>query len=61
MLPNGFESFADADLVEAVGGQPFGDEIAASGPTPAEAMSFTFRVSLPGELVSSTGTEVGPA
>lgn len=60
VLPSGFESFADAALVEAVGGQPFGEQIAASGLTPAEAMSFTFRVSLPGELVSSeTGTEVG--
>ncbi len=60
VLPNGFESFADAALVEAVGGQPFGEEIAASGLTPEQAMSFTFRVSLPGELVSSeTGTEVG--
>ncbi len=60
VLPNGYESFADAALVEAVGGQPFGDQIAASGLSPAEAMSFTFRVSLPGELVSSeTGTEVG--
>ena len=60
VLPNGYESFADAALVQAVGGQPFGDQIAASGLTPSEAMSFTFRVSLPGELVSSeTGTEVG--
>src|SRR4029079_17666562 len=60
VLPNGYESFADAALVQAVGGQPFGDQIAASGLSPSEAMSFTFRVSLPGELVSSeTGTEVG--
>jgi hypothetical protein len=60
LLPNGYESFADAALVQAVGGQPFGEQIAASGLSPSEAMSFTFRVSLPGELVSSeTGTEVG--
>ncbi len=56
-LPDGFQSFADAELIEAVGGQPFGDELAASGLTPEQAMSFTFRVALPGELVSSTGTE----
>jgi hypothetical protein len=60
VLPNGFDSFADAALVEAVGGPPFGEQIAASGLTPEQAMSFTFRVALPGELVSSeTGTEVG--
>ena len=59
VLPNGFQSFADDALVQAVGGQPFGEELNASGLTPAQAMSFTFRVQLPGELVSSTGTEVG--
>lgn len=59
VLSNGFRSFADADLIEAVGGLPFADEFAASGATPDEAMSFTFRVALPGELVSAeTGTEV---
>lgn len=58
-LPNGFESFADADLLEAVGGMPFADEFAATAATPAESMSFVFRVSLPGELISAeTGTEV---
>lgn len=58
-LPNGFESFADADLIEAVGGLPFAEEFAASGTPPSDAMSFVFRVSLPGELISAeTGTEV---
>ena len=59
-LPNGFESFADADLVAAVGGLPFGDEFTASAATPADSMSVTFRVKLPGELVSTTGAEVDP-
>ena len=60
MLPDGFASFSDADLLAAVGGLPFEAEIAASGLTPADAMSFTYRVSLPGELVSAEqGTEVG--
>ena len=58
-LTGGYEAFADAALLEAVGGLPFADEFAATGSTPAESMSFTFRVSLPGELVSAeTGTEV---
>lgn len=59
-LVDGFAAFADADLLTAVGGLPFADEFAATGATPAESMSFTFRVSLPGELVSAeTGVEVG--
>ncbi len=58
-LPNGFESFADADLIEAAGGLPFSEEFDGIGATPAESMSFVFRVSLPGELISAeTGTEV---
>jgi hypothetical protein len=60
VLPDGYASFADAELVEAVGGQPFGEELAASGLTPDQAMSFRLRVALPGELVTSeTGTEAG--
>jgi hypothetical protein len=59
-LPDGFQSFADADLVAAVGGLPFEEEFREAGTTPPESMSVTFRVSLPGELVSSTGTEVEP-
>ncbi|MAT06138.1 MAG: hypothetical protein CL424_13950 [Acidimicrobiaceae bacterium] len=59
-LPDGFASFADTDLIATVGGVPFEEQIAASGLSPAEAMSFTYRVSLPGELVSAEeGTEVG--
>lgn len=59
-LPAGFASFADTDLITAVGGVPFEEQLAAGGLTPAEAMTFTYRVELPGELVSAeTGTEVG--
>jgi hypothetical protein len=59
VLENGFETFADADLVQAVGGLPFGDQFASSGLTPAEAMSFTLRVALPGELISAeNGSEL---
>lgn len=59
-LPNGYESFADDALVAAVGGLPFGDEIAASGVPIDQAFSFTYRVALPGELESAeTGTDVG--
>jgi hypothetical protein len=58
VLANGFESFADADLLAAVGGLPFADEFTATGATPPSSMSVTMRAELPGELVSSTGTEV---
>lgn len=59
-LPNGFESFADSDLITAVGGVPFQAQLDQSGATPANNMAFTLRVHLPGELLSApTGTDVG--
>ena len=60
VLPDGYESFADADLLAAVGGLPFGDEIAASGQPIENSFSFRYRVALPGALESAeTGTDVG--
>jgi hypothetical protein len=61
VLPDGFASFADADLVEAVGGGlPFADRFDATGATPQEAMSFTLAVNLPGEVITTTGVETTP-
>lgn len=47
-LSDGFESFADDDLVTAVGSLPFAEEIAASGATPESSMSAVIRAELPG-------------
>jgi hypothetical protein len=49
-LPDGFASFADDDLVSAVGGVPFADQIAAAGATPQSSMAVTWRVALPGTI-----------
>jgi len=59
-LPDGFASFADDDLVAAVGSVPFADQIAASGSTPATSLGVTLRASLPGEIDESqtNGTEI---
>ncbi len=38
-LPDGFESFADEDLVAAVGSVPFAEQIATSGATPESSIS----------------------
>jgi hypothetical protein len=59
-LPDGFESFADADLIAAAGGLPFEQQFDEMGTTPAESMSFTLRIQLPGEVISTTGVEVEP-
>jgi hypothetical protein len=55
-LTNGFETFADAELVTAIGSIPFADEIAASGATPETSMSVTIRTVLPGEIVAENTT-----
>jgi hypothetical protein len=58
-LTNGFESFADEDLVTAVGSMPFAAEIEASGATPDTSLIVTLRAALPGEIVSeNTNGEV---
>lgn len=59
-LPDGFESFADDDLIAAVGTVPFAEEIAAADATPASALGATIRVALPGELdeSQSNGTQL---
>jgi hypothetical protein len=49
-LPSGFESFADDDLIAAVGSLPFADELAQAGATPESSMSAVIRVTLPGEI-----------
>jgi hypothetical protein len=49
-LPDGFESFADEDLVAAVGSVPFAEQIAASGATPESSISAALRAQLPGQI-----------
>lgn len=54
-LTGGFDAFADAELLAAVGGSPFADRLTASSASPGTSMSVTFRADLPGEVVSTTG------
>ena len=55
-LTDGFASFADDELVTAVGSLPFAEEIEASGATPETSMSVELRATLPGELVEGEST-----
>lgn len=58
-LPDGFNTFADADLLAAVGDTPFADRFAAAEANPLNSMSATLRLTLPGELVEAeTNAEV---
>ena len=55
VLPAGFDSFADSDLLAAVGGTPFADELTAAGATPQDSMSIAFRAELPGDIEETSG------
>jgi hypothetical protein len=55
-LAGGFEAFADSELLAAVGGLPFEDDLTTAGASPAESMSVRLRADLPGEVVETTGS-----
>jgi hypothetical protein len=59
-LSDGFETFADDDLVAAVGSVPFADQFTASGATPESSMSVVFRAALPGRIdqAETNGTQL---
>lgn len=58
-LPDGFATFADDDLVAAVGGVPFAARIEAADADPTSSFSAVLNVDLPGELVDAeTNAEV---
>lgn len=60
-LPDGFESFADEDLIAAVGSVPFSEQIAASGATPESSINALLRATLPGQIDDdeTNGAELG--
>lgn len=59
-LSNGFETFADEDLIAAVGSVPFAEQIAASAATPESSMTVVMRVGLPGTIdeAETNGTQM---
>ena len=60
-LPDGFESFADDELIAAVGSVPFSEQIAASGATPESSINAVIRAELVGEIDEgeTNGTQLG--
>lgn len=58
-LPQSFATFADEDLIAAVGGVPFADQFEQSEVDPATALTAVLRLTIPGELVDSeTNAEI---
>ncbi|MFZ4812157.1 MAG: hypothetical protein ACOYL9_12510 [Ilumatobacteraceae bacterium] len=59
-LTKGVSSFADPDALAALGAAPYADRLAAAGVASNDAVSVTFRATLPGEVRSTTGTVTAP-
>lgn len=58
-LPQGFATFADEELITAVGSVPFAEQFEQSDVDPSNAMTAVLRVTMPGELVDSeTNAEI---
>ena len=57
-VDGGLNAFADPDLLAAIGGSPYADDIAATGLRPTDVVTFTFTADLPGQ-VTTVGTATG--
>ncbi len=59
-VDGGIDAFADPDVLAAIGGSPYADNIAATGLRPTDVVTFTFTADLPGESATvATGSAVG--
>ncbi|MEQ1700922.1 MAG: Hsp20/alpha crystallin family protein, partial [Ilumatobacteraceae bacterium] len=47
-VEGGMDAFADPDVLAAIGGSPYADDIAATGQRPADVVTFTMTADLPG-------------
>jgi hypothetical protein len=56
---DGLAAFADPDVLGAIGATPYAEEVAASSPSPSDAVGVTVRASLPGKITSASGTVQG--
>ena len=56
-VDGGIDAFADPDVLAAIGGSPYADNIAATNLRPTDVVTFTLTADLPGELATpATGT-----
>jgi hypothetical protein len=56
-VANGLDAFADPDVLAAIGGSPYANDLAAANLRPSDVVTFTFTADLPGESVTvATGS-----
>jgi len=54
-VDGGIDAFVDTEVLTAIGGSPFADDIAATGLSPSEVVVLTFNADLPGSATSQGG------
>lgn len=60
-VANGLDAFADPDVLAAIGGSPYANDLAAANLRPADVVTFTFSADLPGDVVTAdTGDGAEP-
>ena len=59
-VAGGVNAFADPELLAAIGGSPYANDIAATGLTPADVVTFTFVANLPGDPTPAADGTVPP-
>lgn len=58
-VDGGVNAFADPDLLAAIGGSPYADDIAATGLRPGDVVTVTFTADLPGSVVTTDTIATG--
>jgi hypothetical protein len=60
-IANGLDAFADPDVLSAIGGSPYANDLATSKLKPADVLTFTFTADLPGEAHTAGTATAGSA
>ncbi len=60
-VANGLDAFADPDVLAAIGGSPYADDLAAANLRPSDVMTFTFTADLPGDAVTPSSGSTATA
>jgi hypothetical protein len=60
-VEGGMDAFADPEVLAAIGGSPYADDIAATGQRPADVVTFTVTADLPGDVPAGAAPSSGTA
>ncbi len=58
-VANGLDAFADPDVLAAIGGSPYANDLATANLRPADVVTFTFTADLPGTPTTPASGSTG--